>query len=41
MTYDGFQGQNPIKSLIIQIQDGKHVTVYPNELAAQPPRLNK
>lgn len=41
MTYDGFQGQNPIKSLIIQIQDGKHVTVYPNELAAQPARLNK
>jgi branched-chain amino acid transport system substrate-binding protein len=40
MTYDGFQGQNPIKSLIIQIQDGKHVTVYPNEVASQPARIN-
>ncbi len=35
---DGFQGQNPIRSLIIQIQDGKHVTVFPDEIAAQPPR---
>ncbi|MCO5118432.1 MAG: ABC transporter substrate-binding protein [Burkholderiaceae bacterium] len=35
---DGFQGQNPIRSLIIQIQDGKHVTVFPPEIAAQPPR---
>ncbi len=38
--YDGFQGQNPIKSLIIQIQDGNHVTVFPNELAAKPPKLS-
>lgn len=34
-NYDGFKGQNPIKSLIIQIQDGKHVTVFPNEISAQ------
>lgn len=39
--YDGFQGQNPIKSLIIQIQDGKHVTVFPEELASTQPRLSK
>ena len=39
--YDGFQGQNPIKSLIIQIQDGKHVTVFPTEIAAQAPKLSK
>jgi branched-chain amino acid transport system substrate-binding protein len=32
---DGFQGQNPIRSLILQIQDGKHVTVFPDDLAAK------
>jgi branched-chain amino acid transport system substrate-binding protein len=40
-NYDGFQGQNPIKSLIIQIQDGEHVTVYPGNLGSKPPRLSK
>lgn len=35
---NGFQGQNPIRSLIVQIQDGKHVTVFPPELAAAPAR---
>ncbi|MDH6186859.1 ABC transporter substrate-binding protein [Polaromonas sp. CG_23.6] len=40
-TYDGFQGQNPIKSLIIQIQNGEHVTVYPGNLGSKQPRLNK
>lgn len=35
---DGVQGQNPIRSLILQIQDGRHVTVFPADLAAQPPR---
>ena len=39
--YDGFQGQNPIKSLIIQIQNGKHVTVFPTEIAAKEPNLSK
>lgn len=34
---DGFQGQNPIRSLVLQIQNGEHVTVFPEELAAQPP----
>lgn len=37
---DGFMGQNPIKSLIIQIQDGKHVTVYPENLASQKAKLS-
>lgn len=32
---NGFQGQNPIKSLILQIQNGQHVTVFPTELAAE------
>lgn len=32
---EGFKGQNPIKSVIVQIQQGKHVTVYPTELAAK------
>lgn len=35
---DGFQGQNPIRDLIIQIQDGKHVTVFPQDAAAAAPR---
>ena len=38
--YDGFKGQNPIKSVIIQIQDGKHVTVYPENLASQKAKLS-
>lgn len=38
--YDGFKGQNPIKSLIIQIQDGKHVTVFPEELAAEKAKFS-
>ncbi|HHU94407.1 MAG TPA: amino acid ABC transporter substrate-binding protein [Alcaligenaceae bacterium] len=33
---NGFQGQNPIRSLILQIQNGEHVTVYPEDLAAKP-----
>lgn len=33
---NGFQGQNPIRSLILQIQDGQHVTVFPEDLAAKP-----
>lgn len=32
---DGFKGQNPIQSLIIQIQDGKHVTVFPEDISAK------
>jgi branched-chain amino acid transport system substrate-binding protein len=36
--FDGFQNQNPIRSLILQIQDGEHVTVFPEELAAAEPR---
>ncbi|WP_202411665.1 ABC transporter substrate-binding protein [Paracandidimonas lactea] len=39
-NYDGFKGQNPIKSVIIQIQDGKHVTVYPENLASQKARFS-
>lgn len=38
--YDGFKGQNPIKSLIIQIQDGKHVTVFPEEVSAQEAKFS-
>src|SRR5690606_31816431 len=38
--FDGFKGQNPIKSVIIQIQDGKHVTVYPEHLGSQKPKLS-
>lgn len=34
---EGFMGQNPIRSLIVQIQDGKHTTVFPEDLAAEPP----
>lgn len=40
-NYNGFQGQNPIKSLIIQIQEGSHVTVYPGNLSSKQPRLSK
>jgi branched-chain amino acid transport system substrate-binding protein len=36
--FDGFQNQNPIRSLMLQIQDGEHVTVFPEELAAAEPR---
>ncbi|WP_370540240.1 ABC transporter substrate-binding protein [Advenella sp. FME57] len=39
-NYDGFQGQNPIKSVIIQIQDGKHVTVFPENLASQKAKFS-
>ncbi|NYT65408.1 ABC transporter substrate-binding protein [Alcaligenaceae bacterium] len=38
--YDGFKGQNPIKSVIIQIQDGKHATVYPENLASTKAKLS-
>lgn len=34
-SFDGFQGQNPIRSVILQIQDGEHVTVFPSDLAAE------
>lgn len=37
--YDGFQNQNPIQDLILQIQDGQHVTVFPEALAAAEPRF--
>ena len=40
LDYDGFKGQNPIRSAIIQIQDGKHVTVSPADIASQKPRLS-
>lgn len=36
--FDGFRNQNPIRSLVLQIQDGQHVTVFPEELAAAEPR---
>ncbi|MDQ3396318.1 MAG: ABC transporter substrate-binding protein [Deinococcota bacterium] len=36
--FDDFQNQNPIRSLILQIQGGEHVTVFPEDLAAEPPR---
>ena len=39
-NFDGFKGQNPIKSVIIQIQDGKHVTVFPENLASQAAKLS-
>ncbi|RTZ41559.1 ligand-binding receptor [Candidimonas sp. SYP-B2681] len=32
---NGFKGQNPIKSLVVQIQNGEHVTVFPTDLAAK------
>lgn len=38
--FDGFMGQNPIKSVIIQIQNGKHVTVFPENLASQKAKLS-
>jgi branched-chain amino acid transport system substrate-binding protein len=34
---DGFQNQNPIRSLILQIQKGEHVTVFPPDVAAAKP----
>ncbi|GHA88413.1 ABC transporter substrate-binding protein [Modicisalibacter luteus] len=37
-SFDGFQGQNPIRSLVLQIQDGEHVTVFPADLAAEKVR---
>ncbi|XKH61044.1 ABC transporter substrate-binding protein [Halomonas sediminis] len=37
-SFDGFQGQNPIRSLVLQIQDGEHVTVFPADLAAEDVR---
>jgi len=37
-SFDGFQGQNPIRSLVLQIQDGEHVTVFPTDLAAEEVR---
>jgi branched-chain amino acid transport system substrate-binding protein len=36
--FDGFQNQNPIRSLVLQIQRGQHVTVFPAELAAAEAR---
>ncbi|WP_217903930.1 ABC transporter substrate-binding protein [Bordetella genomosp. 4] len=39
-NYDGFKGQNPIKSVIIQIQNGKHVTVFPENLASQKAKFS-
>jgi len=33
-AFDGFQNQNPIRSLVLQIQNGQHVTVFPEDLAA-------
>lgn len=36
---DGFQNQNPIRDVIIQIQNGQHVTVFPEDLAAAEPRF--
>lgn len=38
---NGFQGQNPIKSLVVQIQDGIHTTIFPEELASKPARYEK
>ncbi|MGM0560554.1 MAG: ABC transporter substrate-binding protein [Pseudomonadota bacterium] len=35
--FDGFKNQNPIRSLMLQIQDGEHVTVFPEDLAAEDP----
>lgn len=35
--FDGFTNQNPIRSLVLQIQDGEHVTVFPEDLAAENP----
>lgn len=37
-AFDGFQNQNPIRSLMLQIQDGQHVTVFPEDLAAEEVR---
>lgn len=36
---NGFQNQNPIRSLVLQIQDGEHVTVFPEDLAAEEVRF--
>lgn len=36
---DGFQNQNPIRDVIIQILQGEHVTVFPEDLAAAEPRF--
>lgn len=38
--YDGFKGQNPIQSVIVQIQDGHHVTVFPENLASEKAKLS-
>lgn len=38
--FDGFKGQNPIRSAIIQIQNGKHVTVSPADVAAGQAKLS-
>lgn len=38
-NFDGFQGQNPIRSLVLQIQDGEHVSVFPSDLAAEEVRF--
>jgi len=35
--FDGFRNQNPIRSLMLQIQNGEHVTVFPEDLAAESP----
>lgn len=39
-SFEGFKNQNPIKSVIIQIQGGKHATVFPENLAAKPAKLS-
>ncbi|MFO7747447.1 MAG: ABC transporter substrate-binding protein [Orrella sp.] len=39
-NFDGFKNQNPIRSAIIQIQDGKHVTVSPVDVAAGKARMS-
>jgi len=35
--FDGFKNQNPIRSLVLQIKNGEHVTVFPENLAAEDP----
>lgn len=35
--FDGFTNQNPIRSLVLQIKNGEHVTVFPEDLAAEAP----
>ncbi|MBE3599270.1 MAG: ABC transporter substrate-binding protein [Limnochordaceae bacterium] len=37
--YDGFRNQNPISMVVEQVQDGRFVTVFPEEVAAGKPRF--